>query len=212
MEQRTSRRSNFELIRIFAMLMIIGAHLACHGGIFFYLIGGFIRKFDLITKAKNKKAGLLSAVVLTWVVYTFVTYLGDLRRTDDAMISKLFAKSTSAVDALILIPIAAIAFFLLLGGWDVKQNKWINKIASTTFGVYLIHDSLYGRSVIWRGILKVDTFWYNTVWFPLAAICFIAIVFTVCSLIDLLRQRLVEPFMLRKVEEVKARVLPQITE
>ena len=94
-------------------------------------------------------------------------------------------------------PILALCLFTTFEKLNIGQVKFINKIASTTFGVYLIHDSMIGRQVFWYSIFKVDSFQYNQMLFPLYAIITIVLVFSICSLIDYCRIRFVEPSITR---------------
>lgn len=81
------------------------------------------------------------------------------------------------------------------------KNDMINKVAKTTFGIYLIHDSIFAREFIWHGILRIDTFWYNKVLFPIYAIVIIISAFLVCSIIDVFRIKLIEPKMIKFVDK-----------
>lgn len=49
--------------------------------------------------------------------------------------------------------LASAATLLFFRNINIK-SKFINRIASTTFGVYLIHDNNYIRSVLWKNIFK----------------------------------------------------------
>lgn len=177
-------------------------------GAFFYLIGGYIRKYDVIEKAKDKKKFLIFAGIAALVLYTAVAYIGNLQNIDTTLTltKKLINKFISSFNVAVPIPIEATVLFLMFGNMNIKSNEAINKIAATTFGVYLIHDSAYGRSLIWRGILKVDIFWYKLPVFPLAALCLIIVVFAVCSAIDLLRIKFVEPKMFKIVDKIKMQI------
>lgn len=47
----------------------------------------------------------------------------------------------------IFTPIFSICFFRLFASLKIGSNAFINKIASTTFGVYLIHGSFLGKEI-----------------------------------------------------------------
>lgn len=98
--------------------------------------------------------------------------------------------------------LTSICLFLFFLNTQIKYSKTINTIASTTYGILLIHahsDSM--RQWLWKDIFdNVGT--YNKSMMPLRAIGTVLIVFCVCSLIDLIRQFLIEkPFM--KIVETK---------
>jgi hypothetical protein len=93
-------------------------------------------------------------------------------------------------------PICAISMFKLFASINIGFNEIINKIASTTFGIYLIHDFVPFRYLIWNKLLKVDLLYSNRL-FPLYALLVVIAVFIVCSGIDMVRQALIEPKMLQ---------------
>lgn len=169
-------------------------------GIFFYLIGGYIRRFNIVEKVKKRKGVLILVILAAMLLHTSILYAGNWLKIDLTLKKEVIRRFITAFDTAIPIPAEATAIFLIFGSMDIKHNETINKIAATTFGVYLIHDSIYGRSLIWRGILKVDTFWYQSIFFPVSALCLVVVVFAVCSMIDLLRIKFIEPKMLKIVE------------
>ena len=86
------------------------------------------------------------------------------------------------------------------------QNAAVNRIASTTFGVFLIHDNCASmRQFLWQDVLHVTAHYGNFV--LLYALPSVAAVFLVCALSDLLRQTLlVRPlrWLMRKLRRPKA--------
>lgn len=68
-------------------------------------------------------------------------------------------------------------------------NPFINKVASSTFGIYLIHE--HQLMAVWLfPVLLKNVELYQTKWFIPSAIASVVVVFIVCSIIDLLRQKL----------------------
>jgi hypothetical protein len=59
-------------------------------------------------------------------------------------------------------PLCAYIWFTLFERNRMNDSRRINKIASTTFGVYLIHESIIGRPLFWYNILCVDTLQYES--------------------------------------------------
>lgn len=58
------------------------------------------------------------------------------------------------------LPAIICAFLLFLGfnNWNITPSKKINKIASCTFGVYLLHDNPNIREFLWCNLLKNANF------------------------------------------------------
>lgn len=70
------------------------------------------------------------------------------------------------------------------------HNKIINYIASSSLGIYLIHDNFILRPIIWKGVnigkyLKSPYFWLYELGVILA-------IFSICLIIDKIRQRFIE--------------------
>lgn len=70
--------------------------------------------------------------------------------------------------------------------------KIINIIASTTLGIYLLHDNLYFRNFIWHGLVHSELVSFQYIPNALLTICFDSlIVMIACIEIDLIRQHTV---------------------
>lgn len=77
-------------------------------------------------------------------------------------------------------------------GWAGGHVTWINKIASTTFGVLLIHsNSEPMRRWLWDKVIDCVQYWNNPVLF-LIPILIIFLFFGICSFIEFLRKNLIE--------------------
>lgn len=73
-------------------------------------------------------------------------------------------------------------------------NKAVNYVAKSVFGVYLIHDNIFMRNILWLKIFKVASYAAGT--FPIFALhtlVTVAIVFCGCTLIDILRRFIEKP-------------------
>ena len=80
----------------------------------------------------------------------------------------------------------------------IPYNKFINTIAGTTFGVYLIHENSVLKHYVWHKIFKMDSYVTTPdfIWYlPVAIIA----VFAVCSIIEYLRQILIERPIMKKL-------------
>lgn len=160
--------------------------------IFFYCIGGFIRLFG--KKKKVSKIIFLIVIFITfWVIDAYCIYLNALNISTFSRIKYLFF---SQIQISICWPICAISLFKLFEAIDIGSRELINKIASTTFGIYLIHEFGPFRNLIWDKIFKVDLLYASRL-FLLYAFLVVIAVFIVCSGIDIIRQALIEPKMLR---------------
>ena len=84
---------------------------------------------------------------------------------------------------------------------NIRPNRLINTVASAAFGVYLIHDNEYMRDLLWKGIAHVESL-VGSPWLVLHGLCWSALVYVVCTGIDLLRQRYAEPLYMRLIDRL----------
>ena len=91
----------------------------------------------------------------------------------------------------ILTFLSALFSFLMFKNLKIGYHKWINVIASATFGVYLIHDHPIVRPFLWQTVFRNASYQDSLLIIPysIGAAC---LVYIVCTMIDLLRQATVE--------------------
>lgn len=91
------------------------------------------------------------------------------------------------------LPILLISIFAFLAFKQLRlrENKIINTIAASTFGIYLIHDYTGLRSVLWIDFFK-NASYSNTRFIIPYSIGVICLVFAVCSCIELARIHFLE--------------------
>lgn len=70
-------------------------------------------------------------------------------------------------------------------------NGMINIIASTSFGVYLTHENILLKQIIYHRILKLDNWVHSSYLIPYM-ICCVIIVFVSCSIIELIRRTIID--------------------
>lgn len=90
--------------------------------------------------------------------------------------------------------IIGVSAFLFFKNTPMKNNRFVNAVASTTFGVLLIHaNSDAMRQWLWKDLLNLPSLY--TAAFPKLTVIYIFVmlgVFTVCSLIDYVRIQVIE--------------------
>ena len=143
-----------------------------------YFLGAYLKKFPVIQAVK---VWVLSVIaVCLYIAIILLQWYGKMNYFN--------------TDSYLLILLSAIVMLLFE---RIKfTSKAVNLIASTTYGVYLIHDNLYIRGVLWTQILKTPS-WVSNPWLFLYGAFAVFVVFVVCGIIDLLRQLIIEkPFTL----------------
>ncbi|MCI5608775.1 MAG: acyltransferase family protein [Spirochaetia bacterium] len=153
---------------------------------FFYLLGAFIRFYSEKFNASKIVFAVLACVVL-WIVMAFCFYKNSLGHNEinsisffDAILNKIYF----ILEHCISLPLFAFLFFKIFMSLNIKENSFINKTSSLTFGVYLIHDSTFGRYFIWNHLLHISDRQFNSKYFPFFAILDILLVFLICSVLS----------------------------
>lgn len=163
-----------------------------------YLIASYIRLYpETIKKHDNARYWGIWTVALMFIAMLSVVTV--------AWFDNVFSKSKSAYwlvsdsNAILALCIGISSFMLFLN-LDIKQSKWINSIAATTFGVLLIHaNSNTMRQWLWKdcvdcvGHYSVPYYWLYA---PVAVI----VIFGVCSLIDYIRIHTVEKLLFKYID------------
>lgn len=93
--------------------------------------------------------------------------------------------------------------FLVFKNMKIKYSPIINTVATATFGVLLIHagsDAM--RQFLWKDLLHVSDMFFNTL--PMLIVKTVGlttVIYSVCTAIDLVRIKLVEDPLFKKLEK-----------
>ena len=151
-----------------------------------YSISGYIRLFGVNSHKKKYwwvLSGFLwgvlfsSSVTIT-VLGTKYNFLSD---------QTFFFYKRMSLPMLML----AISLFMAFSNLKMGYHKYVNKVATATFGVYLLHDSNLLRTVLWQDIFHNADF-ANTNLLIIYSVVVSLSVYLICTLIDLFRQRFIE--------------------
>lgn len=118
------------------------------------------------------------------------TPLGNISFLDDLMWGYSLFYTYSSV----LVCLAAFLTFIAFLNLEIKPGKAakvINVLASTSFGVYLLHDHYYVRESLWA-VLNMPQYigkWYLVFVIILAVIA----IYLICSVVEILRQFVMRP-------------------
>lgn len=163
-----------------------------------YLIGGYISLYPCKLYSSKKISALFLAASVALMVASIVVvdFVGAKYGFGDfyymvADSHKLFALTCS------------VAAFLLFKNIKVAQNKIINQVAASTFGILLIHtNSVSMRRFLWKDLLQ-NTMFYDSKLLVFQAFGSVCLVYVVCLLIDQLRIKFIEKPIYNKIENNK---------
>lgn len=98
----------------------------------------------------------------------------------------------------------AISLFLYFLTRPYFYSAWINRVAGTVLGIYLIHDNDLMRKLIWDYIVPNLDFIHSS-WYVLFYVGKVLAVFFVCVLIEMARKAWLEPVVSRWLQK-KSRI------
>ena len=163
-----------------------------------YIIAAYVRLYPC-KWFENRKIYIWStilSVVLSWTSILVVDFVG----------SKLGFTSCYymiANEHKFLALACSFSLFMLFKNIKIKQNKVINTIAASTFGVLLIHgNSDAMRKFLWQDVLH-NTSYYNSPFLVVHAILSVFLVYVVCVCIDQVRIHLLEKPLFSYIEKRK---------
>lgn len=176
------------------------ANLALHPFVSEIILFGFCFFLSLylkrwppkITKSAVSMGSLFSFV---WLLVFVITVQGWRVGGDWLVASSVLASWENSI----LYLMGGFALFLFFNALPPFHSKMVNALASTTFGILLIHDHGFFRYVLWENVVQASSWWHSNIFILLITGWTIAI-FAICASIDYIRMRLIErPLMNRPV-------------
>lgn len=139
-----------------------------------YLIAAYIRKYGI--KKNIKWSELFWTTILIQNIYICVMDLLGIGWDYFAQRAMLLTYDMHSF----LLLVMSIALFCCFANKKEFYNPYINKIAATTFGVYLIHDNPFVRNYLWQKLLHQSTL-QESRWLILHAFVSVIVVYFICS-------------------------------
>ena len=186
------------------LLLVLLGFLYCILGIFhsiefnyvcwfsvLYFFAAYIRFYPKKWFSSVKATGILSAVLIVLSSLSILAIYVLDAKTKLSLPPYLFV-----VDSNNLLPAAlGISLFMFFKNLRIGQSKLINTVATTTFGILLIHTISQMRSLLWHDWFKSAQSYTKYSLSVVYMIGVVVLVFIVCSAIDYLRIKLIEePF------------------
>lgn len=169
----------------------------------FYITGAYIRLFVGDTSSIKKNGKMLSLLMLA---ICFLTVVGF---NIAGKIAGLNIISTNATyftinNSSIVLYLLSIGLLLWFRGMDTGSYISINKVASATFGVYLIHENPIVSQWLWNEFTPtLEYLHYQPIYFIIKVFVISFIVYTVCTIIELVRQYVFNAFNYIRLKKSK---------
>lgn len=192
---RLSKRQYFWLLLVYAMAsrllpyFMLG-HISITGGtidyfILFYLIGGYI-KLHVKQSCDNKWNLVVAVLAFLTVAMLALTVDGVALWLGNNAILQHYIHFKN-LDGL-PVDICAIALFLYFSRLEFK-SKVVNRIASYTLDVYLVHTNRLMMKVFWGGGCLSNIMYLHSPWFLPFAIAKILGVYTVSTIVGWVKSK-----------------------
>ena len=153
-----------------------------------YLLIAYLRRWPdnrLAHLLQHRAASLALGLGLP-LLNTILRAVLETRGLTDGKAFQYMAYYRTALGALPNL-LAALALFYLFKGLDLGCVRWVNALAGTTLGVYILHQVPAFRGFLWNGLLQAEAH-HGSVGYTLLAIL---AVFLGCAAVDALRTALV---------------------
>lgn len=163
-----------------------------------YLIASYIRFYVNIDVKKTYKMGGYSVlfIILSMVSILMLLYMSSIK---GHMYDVYFFVSDSNK---ILALLTAVTTFTWFKNMKISYSKWINTIASSMFGVLLIHaNSNTMRQWLWKDTLQ-NADHYGDEHYILYAIMCVLIIFVTCIIIDQIRIHTIERYTFKQIDKI----------
>lgn len=164
--------------------------------LFIFIIGIYIGIYDIKI---SKKANLI-AIISVFAFYLLFVLGFDIL---GIKVNSVFSQHATYMFGQNYIPtvLLSVSLFILFKNLNMKTNKHINLISTSTLGVYLIHDNPYFRNYIWGNVFIKE--FYTSEYFILYVIGFAFSLFIILSLIDIIRNVLFKHTISRVIDNLR---------
>ena len=176
--------SNFDFLLVSYM---IGAYISLYG----------INKFE--SKKYCFKILFISVLIILLLIGLFDFLAIKLKQNKYIEMATITRFETS-----IFVILISITLFYLFKNKDIK-SRLINFVASSTLGIYLIHDNFILRGWIWKEVYPNNNYLYSNYMIVHFIIKVIA-VFIICLVIDKLRLYLIEKPLKKPLDKLYEKV------
>lgn len=177
---------------------ISGKHFQCNNLLWFvylYSIAAYLKIYGdrLKVSTRFSLVFLTAALALSYSTSIILMYLGTR--------SQFFAQRTPThffdMDMLPTL-IWSVAMFVFFISLKPSHNRFINGIASCTFGVYLLHENMYTIPFLWNDLFDNVSKQGHVSIIP-HSIFAVLLVYAACTFVDYLRKVIVERLVEKKV-------------
>lgn len=156
---------------------------------FLYLVAAYIRFYS----CEKKNWGLYTGIFVMAGMLSVIACL-IIGSRYDRQVAYLFMFDSNTFIAFAI----SVCSFMWFRQWNIGYRKWINIISGSTFGVLCIHaNSNSMRRWLWKTVVDVEGHYALPIVRLVAySIACVVLIFACCTLLDLIRKKYIEPFVM----------------
>ncbi len=162
-----------------------------------YFIGAYIKKYNF-NVLKSNKLRIISIMIIILIMNIVMVVL-EMLSIKIPVLSKVVYYFNNTNSPLVLI--LTVLIFNIFKNLNVKNSNIINKVASTTFGIYLIHENVFLRDIIWKQLIQGSTY-INSPMLILNAIFGVISVFLCAMVIDFVIERIIINNLIKIISKI----------
>lgn len=163
-----------------------------------FFIASYIRIYGFMPNVSTRRWGgyLVGSMLVSMLSVVGVVYV------DSECGRYIWPYSLVSDSNAVLAVVTSVVAFMYFKDLRMRQSKWINTVAASTFGVLMIHaNSDTMRQWLWRDVVGCARNYYEP-YACLYAVGSVLIIFAVCVLIDYVRIHTVERYVMGYVDRV----------
>ena len=149
---------------------------------YYYLVGAYIRLY--LDNIKGRNMFLFSFLLFYFFIILITFYLIYLSFSNSFFNQYLYS-FTSLKSVFVFI--CSISLFLFFKNIKIKYNKVINYIASLSFGVYLFHEHIYMKKLLWNNFFPLSRVLNHGSLF-INGLCIVVVVYIIGGVFDSFRK------------------------
>lgn len=153
-----------------------------------YMTGAYLRLHP--SRLMTKKIFWFCAFAVCYLGYIGLCVVTYKSGRDPFLFSQIFSFTSIG---------GAIALFIMFKNIHFS-NLQINSLATTMLGVYLLHDNMMLRDVLWGKLFQVEVC-FSSQWFVCFALGSGILILIICSAIDYARNRFLEKYIRGALEK-----------
>ena len=166
-----------------------------------YFIGAFIKKYNFNFMKKN--ISRLKYIFLIIIVMSVLMIMLEVLSIRESIFNDVIYYFNNINSPFVLL--LTILIFTIFKNININNNKIINKVASTTFGIYLLHENVFLRNIIWRQLIQGSKY-INSPLLIINAILGVSSVFIIAIIIDIIIEKIIINNIMKLITKIVKKI------